>query len=84
MAQKRFGNLWAHSSLIAAQCLFMAGMFFMYTQKPVAGWRAFNSASVACRSYISKRMAHKNKALPTRDTHSMEQRLCWSCIKSER
>ncbi|PVH72061.1 hypothetical protein DL98DRAFT_577054 [Cadophora sp. DSE1049] len=83
-AQKRIGNLWSHCSLLSAQCLFMTGVFLVYKHEPVAGWRAFNSASVACRSYISKRIARRNKGIQLPGSYSMEQRLCWSSIKSER
>ncbi|PVH72291.1 hypothetical protein DL98DRAFT_596140 [Cadophora sp. DSE1049] len=83
-AQKRIGNLWCHCSLISAQCLFLTGVFLVYTHEPVAAWRAFNSASVTCRAYISKMIARRNKGLPLPASYSMEQRLCWSSIKSER
>lgn len=83
-AQKRIGNLWSHCSLISAQCLFLTGVFLVYTHEPVAAWRAFNSASVTCRAYISKMIARRNKGLPLPASYSMEQRLCWSSIKSER
>ncbi|CZT00485.1 uncharacterized protein RCO7_02976 [Rhynchosporium graminicola] len=83
-AQKRLGALWSRSSLVSTQCLFMTGIYFMYTQQPVSGWRAFNSATIACRSHISKRIAGQNKAVIRPDTRNLEQRLGWSCIKSER
>ncbi|KAH6689492.1 hypothetical protein F5X68DRAFT_260171 [Plectosphaerella plurivora] len=82
--QKRLGLVCTQSSLTAAQCLFMAGTYFMYTQQPVAGWRLLNTASIACRTYITKRMARESMGLQGADSRSMEQRLYWSCFKAER
>lgn len=56
----------------------------MYTQQPVAGWRLLNAASIACRTYITKRMARESMGLQGPDSRSMEQRLYWSCFKAER
>lgn len=84
---KRLGDLWAHSSLLSAQCFFLTGLFHMYVQEPVAGWRAFNSASITCRAYTSKRIARKARhhSKPESQSNcSMEQRLFWSSFKAER
>ncbi|CAG9942740.1 unnamed protein product [Clonostachys rosea f. rosea IK726] len=82
--QKRLGALLTQSSIIAVQCIFMAGLFLMHQQKPVAGWRLLNVASIACRTYISKRMARESRNGQASRSRSMEQRLCWSCFKTER
>ncbi|KAH8665650.1 hypothetical protein BGZ61DRAFT_538614 [Ilyonectria robusta] len=82
--QKRLGALCTQSSLTAAQCMFMAGTFLLYLQKPVAGWRLLNMASTTCRAYISKRIARETRGERPRHSRSMEQRLCWSCFKAER
>lgn len=83
-ALKRLGHLMAHSSLIAAQCLFLTGCFYMYIHKPVAGWRLFNSASIACRGCISKRIARRSNTGRGPWSRSEEQRLFWSSFKAER
>ncbi|KAI9172731.1 hypothetical protein HJFPF1_02244 [Paramyrothecium foliicola] len=82
--QKRLGPLFTRSSLIAGQCLFMAGTYYMYVQKPVSGWRLFNAASITCRTYISKRLARESIEMRPLNSRSIEQRLCWSCFKAER
>ncbi|KAL3496924.1 hypothetical protein BJX62DRAFT_232120 [Aspergillus germanicus] len=84
-AQKRLGILSTQPTLIAAQCLFLAGTFQMYAQKPLAGWRLLNAASIACRAYISKRVA-RAAVTGRRDEHldSAEHSLFWSCFKAER
>lgn len=82
--QKRLGPLCTRSSLTSAQCLFMAGTYFMFVLRPVAGWRLLNAASIACRTYISKRIARESFGLRHDGSRSMEQRLYWSCFKAER
>ncbi|KAJ5715703.1 uncharacterized protein N7483_012884 [Penicillium malachiteum] len=86
-ATKRLGALWANYSLISAQCFFLTGLFHMFMQEPVAGWRAFNSASITCRAYASKRiaqMARRSQEGKSQINRSMEQRLFWSSFKAER
>jgi hypothetical protein len=84
-AQKRLGILSTQPTLIVAQFLFLAGTFHMYAQKPLAGWRLLNAASIACRAYISKRVA-RAAVTGRRDEHldSAEHSLFWSCFKAER
>ncbi|KFA51608.1 hypothetical protein S40293_03937 [Stachybotrys chartarum IBT 40293] len=83
-AQKRLGPLYTSPSLIAVQCIYMAGTFFMYLQRPLAGWRMLNTASIACRAYISKKVAKESMGLRHVSSRSLEQRLYWSCFNAER
>lgn len=54
-AKKRFGTAIVRNKLTTVQCLFLAGMYCMYTMQQFSGWKMFNSASVACQAYLMKR-----------------------------
>jgi hypothetical protein len=82
--QKRLGPLYASSSLEAAHCLFMAGMYYMYVLQPLCGWRLLNSASIACRAYISRKIGREDMRLQHGSPRSMESRLYWSSFMAER
>ncbi|RPB24475.1 hypothetical protein L211DRAFT_807714 [Terfezia boudieri ATCC MYA-4762] len=54
-AKKRFGTAIIRNKLTTVQCLFLGGMYSMYTMQQFSGWKMFNSASVACQAYLMKR-----------------------------
>lgn len=54
-AKKRFGTAIVRNKLTTVQCLFLAGMYCMYTMQQFSAWKMFNSASVACQAYLMKR-----------------------------
>ncbi|KAF8448513.1 hypothetical protein BGX38DRAFT_573746 [Terfezia claveryi] len=54
-AKKRFGTAIVRNKLTTVQCLFLGGMYSMYTMQQFSGWKMFNSASVACQAYLMKR-----------------------------
>ncbi|KAF8471228.1 hypothetical protein BDZ91DRAFT_517867 [Kalaharituber pfeilii] len=54
-AKKRFGTAIVRNKLTTVQCLFLAGIYCMYTMQQFSAWKMFNSASVACQAYLMKR-----------------------------
>lgn len=56
-AKRRFGTAIVRNKLTTVQCLFLAGMYCMYTMQQFSAWKMFNSASVACQAYLMKRKA---------------------------
>ncbi|PWW80694.1 hypothetical protein C7212DRAFT_274012 [Tuber magnatum] len=90
-AKKRLGIVMSSNKLIAVQCLFLAGIYHMYTMNQFAAWKMFNAASVSCEGYLHRK--EKSKASDTASsmfsswsnepTRHLEQRIYWSCLKSE-
>jgi hypothetical protein len=86
-AQRRFGIL--DMGLTACQCHFLAGIYSMYTMRPVQAWRSFVQASTLYILYLRTydRMSTKRKTHDPEDPDlvlkSLEERLFWSCLKSE-
>lgn len=82
-AKKRLGLL--QPSLLNTQCLFFCGVYEMYSLRPLEAWSHFNRACVDLRNLLwlrSQRRSPENHAV-SRETHRLEQRLYWSCVKSE-
>ncbi|KAH7086172.1 hypothetical protein FB567DRAFT_63529 [Paraphoma chrysanthemicola] len=74
-AQRRIGMLIDSESLVAPQCYFLIGVYFMYNLRPLDAWRTFAQA-VVCMQPDSTR------ALPS-GHYSLEECVYWSCWKSE-
>ncbi|ATY67448.1 Fungal transcriptional regulatory [Cordyceps militaris] len=93
LACRRIGSL--KYSLLGAQCHFFAGVYLMYTLRPLASWHYFLHASVFFQVHV--RMTHgiagdleealnghSNRSNPaTRKSKRLEQSLYWSAFKSE-
>ncbi|OAK96920.1 hypothetical protein IQ06DRAFT_229637 [Phaeosphaeriaceae sp. SRC1lsM3a] len=89
-AKKRLGLL--DPSHLLVECLFFFGVFEMYCLRPLKAWNYFNSACVQCRNLLwirSQRSISVNPLAPstvdppTGALRLIEQRLYWSCLKSE-
>ncbi|KAL3961217.1 hypothetical protein ACCO45_002740 [Purpureocillium lilacinum] len=95
-AKRRFGVL--GRSLTACQCHFLSGTYLLYTLRPVEAWQSFFQASSLYTVYLKSRAAaqmigdgHCYEDEMVGDAHCsdeelrccLEQRLFWSCIKSE-
>lgn len=78
-AKKRLGLL--EPSVLQVQCLFLCGVFEMYSLRPLRAWSYFNQASVSFRNFVWMRTQRKAGEVPERQR--LEQRLYWSCMKSE-
>ncbi|KAM0743557.1 hypothetical protein ACQRIT_001816 [Beauveria bassiana] len=93
LACRRLGSL--KYSLIGAQCHFFAGVYLMYTLRPLASWHYFLHASVFFQVHL--RMTHgiagdfedalnaasSRSDFTTRKLKRLEQSLYWSAFKSE-
>ncbi|CAK7202807.1 hypothetical protein SEUCBS139899_005534 [Sporothrix eucalyptigena] len=86
MARRRLGLL--DRGIRVTQCHFLVGVYLMYTMRPLSAWSQFRTASESYRIYLEC----KARYLPTAQQldpgkaskrRLMEQRLYWSCYKSE-
>lgn len=91
-AKKRLGLVMSSNKLIAVQCLFLAGIYHMYTMNQFAAWKMFNAASVSCEGYLHRKERAKAAEVSggtlsmfssSEPTRHLEQRIYWSCLKSE-
>ncbi|KAK1517164.1 vegetative cell wall protein gp1 [Colletotrichum costaricense] len=80
-AKKRLGLL--EPSLLQIQCLFFCAVFEMYSLRPLQGWFYFNQASVQFKNLYWRRAQRRNWQSISQKTRRLEQRLYWSCMKSE-
>jgi len=79
------------NKLIAVQCLFLAGIYHMYTMNQFAAWKMFTAASVSCEGYLHRKEKSGGSDTANSGTYScsseptrhLEQRIYWSCLKSE-
>lgn len=91
LARRRLGLL--DRGIRVSQCHFLAGVYLMYTMRPLGAWSQFRSASQSYRIYLEIRSRRPAAATASqispddadeaRRHSSMEQRLYWSCYKSE-
>ncbi|KAL4941069.1 hypothetical protein BDV06DRAFT_229906 [Aspergillus oleicola] len=77
-ARKRIGLL--DPSIIAIQCVFLIGVYEMYTMRPLRAWLSFNRACTLFQTYLhsssfSQPIGHTSE--------SVRSRLYWSCLKSD-
>ncbi|KAL9567407.1 hypothetical protein ACKAV7_008482 [Fusarium commune] len=76
-ARKRIGVL--DHAVLSTQCSFLVGVYEMYSMRPLKAWLSFNNASMIFQAYLH--------CSPTdrldQSTRRMEQRLYWTCLKSE-
>ena len=75
-------------SLTACHCHFWSGIYLLYTLRPLEAWQSFFQASTTYTIYLKGRAVWKevNDGASCQDELQcmLEQRLYWSCIKSER
>ncbi|KAH6621711.1 hypothetical protein C7974DRAFT_397016 [Boeremia exigua] len=83
-ARRRFGLLKAGIS--ATQCHFLAGVYLMYTMRPLSAWSQFRSASASYHLHLdfqARRVARYGCAPVSPERRHLETSLYWSCYKSE-
>ncbi|ETS87742.1 hypothetical protein PFICI_01570 [Pestalotiopsis fici W106-1] len=83
-AQRRLGLL--TRGLRASQCHLLSGIYCMYTLRPIEAWHSFYQASTLCLVHLKLRGSSHcggNLAEFSDAQKSLEQRLFWSCLKSE-
>ncbi|KAL6412655.1 hypothetical protein AUP68_03860 [Ilyonectria robusta] len=84
LARKRIGLL--GSTIIRSQCYLLSGVYLMYALRPLEAWHDFVQASTTYYTYLQGRMrsaASHGDGVQVSRTRRLEQRLYWSCFKSE-
>lgn len=88
LARRRIGLI--GRGIRASQCHFLAGVYLMYTMRPLSAWQEFHSATQAIQVYLKASQCQEITPSPgSRNSagslkkRRMEQRLYWSCYKSE-
>lgn len=82
-AQKRLSL--SHSTLIAVQCYYFAGLFEKFSLRPLRAWSHLQQACIHFQTGIWKRVNSVAGSNPATSHHTrhFEQRLYWSCVKAE-
>jgi hypothetical protein len=75
-ARKRLGLL-PRLSIPTCLCYFLSGVYRMYILQPLEAWHEFYEASSIFKLYLEVSSKHRTSY------SSLEQRLFWSCLKSE-
>ncbi|KAL7783603.1 hypothetical protein V8C37DRAFT_397002 [Trichoderma ceciliae] len=81
MAQKRMSTAYLDDSLLGVVCFCLFGMWYQYNIEPIPGWKMFRTASMMWEAYNLKHSDGKSQRLKLEE--SLEQRLYWTCLKSE-
>ncbi|CAI7622330.1 unnamed protein product [Penicillium pancosmium] len=81
MARKRISTAYLDDTLLGVQCLCLFGIWYQYNIEPIPGWKMFRAASMLWQTY---RLKHREgKTIRSAQEESLEQRLYWTCLKSE-
>ena len=92
-ACRRLGTM--KQTLLAAQCHFFAGVYLMYTLRPMLSWQHFHQAAITYQLYLKTtgRLSESYCIIDASCLHPgdnnarklsrLEQRLYWSSFKSE-
>lgn len=75
-ARKRVGLL--GNSVLATQCVFLTAVYEMYSLRPISAWLSFSRACTLFQLHLHSRPPGHGQAY-----RRLEQRLYWSCLKSE-
>ncbi|KAL4940754.1 hypothetical protein BDV06DRAFT_15530 [Aspergillus oleicola] len=81
MARKRISAAYLDNSLLGVQCLCLFGFWYQYNIEPIPGWKMFRTASMLWQTYNMKHRSGNGER--SAQEESMEQRLYWTCLKSE-
>jgi hypothetical protein len=95
LACRRIGLL--KQTMLAAQCHFFAGVYLMYTLRPMLSWQHFHQAAITYQLYLKTNGRILDNFAILEQSHAhlqpgsaayrkqarLEQRLYWSCFKSE-
>ncbi|KAL4787305.1 glycosyl hydrolase family 3 N terminal domain-containing protein [Aspergillus varians] len=81
MARKRMSAAYLDNSLLGVQCLCLFGFWYQYNIEPIPGWKMFRTASMLWQTYNMKHRSGNGER--SAQEESMEQRLYWTCLKSE-
>ena len=79
-AQKRMGILLCKSTVVEAQCFFLAGVYLMATLRPLEAWKMFVQALTCCQAFTPEHMSPGE----ARDREErLQESIYWTCFKSE-
>ncbi|KAG2419656.1 hypothetical protein HFD88_004452 [Aspergillus terreus] len=81
MARKRISAAYLDDTLLGVQCLCLFGIWYQYNIEPIPGWKMFRTASMLWQTYHLKH--REGKTIRNAQEESLEQRLYWTCLKSE-
>jgi hypothetical protein len=82
LARRRIGLL--GGSIVRSQCYFWSGVYLMYTLRPVEAWQHILQASSTYHIYLKGQVkGSESDATYVSKNRFLEQRLYWSCFKSE-
>ncbi|KAJ5982891.1 hypothetical protein N7481_004990 [Penicillium waksmanii] len=93
LACRRLGLV--RPSKLGVQCYFLAGVYLMYTLRPILAWQYFSQASTLLQVHLKTiyglgKSPSESLGLPSvyphedrRQLERIEQSLYWSCFKSE-
>jgi len=78
-AQKRMGVLLCKSTIVEAQCFFLAGVYLMATLRPLEAWKMFVQALTCCQAFVSEQATDDGRESEQR----LQESIYWTCFKSE-
>lgn len=78
-AQKRMGLLLCRSTVVEAQCFFLAGVYLMATLRPLEAWKMFVQALTCCQAFVPEQSAGEDRESEQR----LQEGIYWTCFKSE-
>ncbi|EED17953.1 conserved hypothetical protein [Talaromyces stipitatus ATCC 10500] len=81
MAKERMSTAYLDDSLLGVACFCLFGMWYQYNIEPIPGWKMFRTASMLWEAYNLKHRGGKTER--SKQEESLEQRLYWTCLKSE-
>lgn len=64
---------------MSTQCAFLLGVYQMYSMRPLKGWLSFSTACMMFQAHLRGR----SRRHLDQSAQAMEQRLYWTCLKSE-
>ena len=79
-ASKRMGVLLCSSTLVEAQCFFLAGVYLMATLRPLEAWKMFVQALTCCQAFTPE---HKLADEAQEREQKLQESIYWTCFKSE-
>lgn len=79
-AQKRMGALLCRSTIVEAQCFFLAGVYLMATLRPLEAWKMFVQALTCCQAFTPE---HREPGEARDREERLQESIYWTCFKSE-
>lgn len=71
------------AGLMGMQCHYLAGVYLMYTMRPLQAWGQIDAATRRLLMYLKCQTRRASSTERPRRLRSLEQRLYWSCLKSQ-